>query len=240
MGKKFAITLAVFALLGACVLGAGALAQGGSAAALPQRITAEPPCPATGCASGSCHGFDDVPEPGGVQPILFVNPHSMDVERFCRSCGLGRPEGTNEPLDHAATELELLCHLASRAAGAVDPAACAAPEANLPCGSAAAAFALPVEFFARAWVVCVVVLALGVLCLAADLGRPERVAALGMVVPLVMERFVRHSNYGSQLLFVAAFVLAGGFALRWCVVGAGAYDVARAFGQADVLAAGLM
>ena len=53
----------------------------------------------------------------GVQALLFVNPHSMDVERFCKSCGLGRPEGTNEPLDHAATECELLEHLSLRAAG---------------------------------------------------------------------------------------------------------------------------
>ena len=48
----------------------------------------------------------------GVQALLFVNPHSMDVERFCKSCGLGRPEGTNEPLDYIATECELLEHLA--------------------------------------------------------------------------------------------------------------------------------
>ena len=38
-------------------------------------------------------------EADGVQPLLFVNPRSMEVERFMRSCGLGRPEGTNEPLD---------------------------------------------------------------------------------------------------------------------------------------------
>ena len=42
----------------------------------------------------------------GVQPLLFVNPHSMAVERFCKACGLGRPEGTNEPLDAVWTELE--------------------------------------------------------------------------------------------------------------------------------------
>lgn len=52
----------------------------------------------------------------GVQPLLFVNPHSMAVERFCKSCGLGRPEGTNEPLDAVWTELELLEYLALRAA----------------------------------------------------------------------------------------------------------------------------
>ena len=50
----------------------------------------------------------------GVQALLFVNPHSMAVERFMKSCGLARPEGTNEPLDHIATECELLEHLALR------------------------------------------------------------------------------------------------------------------------------
>lgn len=60
----------------------------------------------------------------GVQPLLFVNPHSMAVERFCKSCGLGRPEGTNEPLDAVWTELELLEYLALRAAAdAMDTAA---------------------------------------------------------------------------------------------------------------------
>lgn len=52
----------------------------------------------------------------GVQPLLFVNPHSMAVERFCKACGLGRPEGTNEPLDAVWTELELLEYLTLRAA----------------------------------------------------------------------------------------------------------------------------
>ena len=52
----------------------------------------------------------------GVQPLLFVNPHSMAVERFCKACGLGRPEGTNEPLDAVWTELELMEYLALRAA----------------------------------------------------------------------------------------------------------------------------
>lgn len=101
-------------------------------------------------------------EAEGVQPLLFVNPHSMAVERFMKSCGLGRPEGTNEPLDHVATECEFLQHLALRAdedallaeameAGDEEQAAAVrqlreadAPElpdsANLPGGSAAAAY----------------------------------------------------------------------------------------------------
>lgn len=63
-------------------------------------------------------------EADGVQPLLFVNPHSMAVERFCKACGLGRPEGTNEPLDAVWTELELLEYLALRAAAdAMDAAA---------------------------------------------------------------------------------------------------------------------
>lgn len=53
----------------------------------------------------------------GVQPLLFVNPHTVEVERFCKSCGLGQPEKTNEPLDHIATEFELLQYLAAVEAG---------------------------------------------------------------------------------------------------------------------------
>lgn len=88
----------------------------------------------------------------GVDALLFVNPHSMEVERFCKACGLGRPEGTNEPLDHVATELELLEYLAARAAadaageGEDDSGNDADAEdimvvsADLPGGSAVAAF----------------------------------------------------------------------------------------------------
>lgn len=75
----------------------------------------------------------------GVQALLFVNPHSMAVERFCKSCGLGRPEGTNEPLDHVATELELLQYLASLAAGISSPATEGFRLADLPGGSPVAA-----------------------------------------------------------------------------------------------------
>lgn len=76
----------------------------------------------------------------GVQALLFVNPHSMAVERFCRACGLGQPEGVNEPLDHVATELELLQYLASLEAGIALPAADGPALGELPGGSAAAAY----------------------------------------------------------------------------------------------------
>lgn len=51
------------------------------------------------------------------KPLLFVNRYAMEVERFCKACGFGHPEGTNEPLDHVATECELLERLALAAAG---------------------------------------------------------------------------------------------------------------------------
>ena len=76
----------------------------------------------------------------GVQPLMFVNPHTMAVERFCRACGLGQPEGTNEPLDHIATELELLQYLAAVEAGLIEPLAEGPSLDALPGGGAAAAY----------------------------------------------------------------------------------------------------
>lgn len=107
----------------------------------------------------------------GAEALLFVNPHSMEVERFCTACGLGRPEGTNEPLDYIATELELLEYLAARAAvdalGApaddsaeVDELEAAADiastdntvaSANLPGGSAEAAYDQFMVYHAVLW-----------------------------------------------------------------------------------------
>lgn len=79
-------------------------------------------------------------EQDGVQPLLFVNPHSMAVERFCKACGLGQPEGTNEPLDHVATELELLQYLAALEAGLVLPIEGGVAPDAMPGGSAGAAY----------------------------------------------------------------------------------------------------
>lgn len=71
-----------------------------------------------GAPTPACSPYEGVWRAGddGVQALLFVNPHSMEVERFCKACGLGRPEGTNEPLDAVWAELELLEYLALRAA----------------------------------------------------------------------------------------------------------------------------
>lgn len=53
------------------------------------------------------------------------------------------------------------------------------------------------------------------------------VVAAGLVAPFVMERLLTHGNHRSQLLWIAAFVLAGGFALRFCLVQAGLFDVTQ-------------
>ena len=84
----------------------------------------------------------------GVQALLFVNPHSVEVERFMRSCGLGRPDGTNEPLDHLATECELMEYLAACAAGICKPTV---PATDLPGGSPEKAYTSFLEEHARAW-----------------------------------------------------------------------------------------
>lgn len=87
----------------------------------------------------------------GVRPLLFVSPHSMEVERFCKSCGLGSPEGTNEPFDYVVTELELLQYLASLAAGIVVPPEGGIALDALPDGSSQAAFAQFAEEHVLAW-----------------------------------------------------------------------------------------
>lgn len=45
-----------------------------------QPIAADSPCPATGCASGACHGFDAVPEPDGVHEMVCPEAGCTSVE----------------------------------------------------------------------------------------------------------------------------------------------------------------
>ncbi|MCI8451639.1 MAG: molecular chaperone TorD family protein [Eggerthellaceae bacterium] len=95
-----------------------------------------------GAPKAACSPFEGYwrAEDAGVQPLMFVNPHSVAVERFCRACGLGQPEGVNEPLDHVATELELLEYLASVEAGIGEPVPEGPAPGELPGGSAGAAW----------------------------------------------------------------------------------------------------
>lgn len=66
----------------------------------------------------------------GVKPLLYVNSHSMEVERIMKACGLGRPEGTNDPIDRVDTELEFMEWLCLAEAGLARPS----DEARVPDG----------------------------------------------------------------------------------------------------------
>ncbi len=77
MFKKLLVTLVAFLLAGACVLAAGAAAEPATGV---RPIEADSPCPAVGCASGSCHGFDDVPEPDGVHEMTCPEAGCASVE----------------------------------------------------------------------------------------------------------------------------------------------------------------
>lgn len=79
MPKKLLISLLAFALVGVVALGAGLLAAGEDGG-LPQPVTAESACPAVGCASGECHGYEAVPEPDGVHEMACPEASCASVE----------------------------------------------------------------------------------------------------------------------------------------------------------------
>lgn len=49
--------------MGACVYGAGALVEAGTGV---RAIEVDSACPVAGCASGECHGYENVPAPATV------------------------------------------------------------------------------------------------------------------------------------------------------------------------------
>ena len=77
MLRKFLMVLAAFAIAGGLALGAGALAEPATGV---RAVEASSPCPAAGCASGECHGFDDVPEPDGVHEMACPEASCASVE----------------------------------------------------------------------------------------------------------------------------------------------------------------
>ena len=77
MIRKTLVALMVFALMGACVLAFGFTAEPATGV---QRIEPTSSCPAVGCVSGSCHGFDDVPQPDGVHEMRCPEASCASVE----------------------------------------------------------------------------------------------------------------------------------------------------------------
>lgn len=76
--KKIIATLAVFLVAGAVVVGAVGMTRPDALVVRP--VTAEAPCPVVGCASGACHGFDNVPTPDGMTEMTCPEAGCASVE----------------------------------------------------------------------------------------------------------------------------------------------------------------
>ena len=78
MSKKIILVIVVFLVAAVQVFALGSIAD--SSVGVPERIAPESACPATGCASGECHGFDDVPQPDGVHEMVCPEAGCSSVE----------------------------------------------------------------------------------------------------------------------------------------------------------------
>ena len=76
MPKKLLAALALLAAVAVATAVGFALAPDSTI----RPIDADSPCPVVGCASGSCHGFDDVPEPDGVHEMTCPEASCASVE----------------------------------------------------------------------------------------------------------------------------------------------------------------
>lgn len=64
MIKKILLSVAFFGIVGVCVFASGVLSD--SQVGVPQQIESDSECPATRCANGNCHGFENIPEPDSI------------------------------------------------------------------------------------------------------------------------------------------------------------------------------
>lgn len=87
----------------------------------------------------------------GGSPMMFVNRHCRDVEEFFARCGLAGAQGFREPLDHIATELELLRYLGCLACGDVRPLG-TVEASDFPGGGASEAYRLFFQEHMALWV----------------------------------------------------------------------------------------
>lgn len=106
-----------------------------------------------GMAKAACDPYEGVwrTEADGIEPLMFVNTYSMNVERFMKKCGLGNVEGENIPLDHIQIEFELLEYLSGIQSGLIIPFAEGPDVVDFPGGGAAQAYAAFMTDHAVAW-----------------------------------------------------------------------------------------
>lgn len=88
MIKKLILVLIAFSLISVPVFMAGVIAD--DTVGLPEKITSDSACPATGCASGVCHGFDNVPSPDGVHEMVCPEASCSSVECHAWDTMMGR------------------------------------------------------------------------------------------------------------------------------------------------------
>ena len=80
MVKKFLVALMAFVVAGVLAYGIGAGLGAKDNVSLPQKITADSPCPVVLCANGECHGFDSVPEPDGIHEMKCPEVNCSSAE----------------------------------------------------------------------------------------------------------------------------------------------------------------
>ena len=78
MAKKAAVILSVFLFVGLLTVVAASLPL--SDAPQLQAVTLESPCPVAACSNGSCHSYDDVPDPDGVTSLACPESSCSSTE----------------------------------------------------------------------------------------------------------------------------------------------------------------
>lgn len=80
MARKAALTALCFLVAGALVVAAGMAAEPSTGV---RPIEASSPCPVTQCASGECHGYENVPVPDGR--IEMICPEAGCASNECHA-----------------------------------------------------------------------------------------------------------------------------------------------------------
>lgn len=85
--RKAVLTVGIFAAMVLFVFGIGFAADPSSGF---HQVVESSPCPVTGCASGECHGFENVPEPDGVHELQCPEVSCGSVECHAWDSLIGR------------------------------------------------------------------------------------------------------------------------------------------------------
>ena len=78
MVKKLLCVVFAFALASACVFVAAGVSS--EDVGVPRAISTASPCPATGCASGECHDYANIPASDGVHEMACPESTCSSVE----------------------------------------------------------------------------------------------------------------------------------------------------------------